>query len=85
LTGIDTQLCGLRPFANGAAERFAKVIDFTVEGSVNYDDSVVLIGKAGRIPLRVRVSSGPYGSLREGATLRVGWSPADMHIIPKDR
>jgi putative spermidine/putrescine transport system ATP-binding protein len=75
----------LRPCENGAAEGFAKVVEFTVEGSVNYGDSVVLIGKAGSIPLRVRASSGQYGSLPEGATLRVGWSASDMHIIPKDR
>jgi putative spermidine/putrescine transport system ATP-binding protein len=75
----------LRPVEDGVPQQFAKVIDFTVEGTVNYGDSVILIGKAGGIPLRVRVSSARYGSLREGSTLRVGWSPADMHIIAKDR
>jgi putative spermidine/putrescine transport system ATP-binding protein len=73
----------LRPCENGTAERFAKVVDLTIEATVNYGDSVLLIGKAGTIPLRVRASSAHYGSLREGSTLRVGWSPADMHIIPK--
>jgi putative spermidine/putrescine transport system ATP-binding protein len=74
----------LRPLENGAAERFAKVVDLTIEGTVNYGDSVLLIGKAGTTPLRVRASSAQCGSLREGVTLRVGWSSADMHIIPKD-
>lgn len=73
----------LRPFENGAAERFAKVVDFTIEGTVNYGDSVLLIGKAAGIHFRMRASSVRYGSLREGMTLRVGWSPADMHIIAK--
>jgi putative spermidine/putrescine transport system ATP-binding protein len=75
----------LRPCEDGAAEQFAKVVDLTIEGTVNYGDSVVLIGKAGTIPLRVRASSAQHGSLREGSTLRVGWSSTDMHIIPKGR
>jgi putative spermidine/putrescine transport system ATP-binding protein len=75
----------LRPFETGAAGQFAKVVDLTIEGTVNYGDRVLLIGKAGAIPLRVRASSAQYGSLREGSTLRIGWSAADMHIIPKDR
>jgi hypothetical protein len=62
----------LRPCENGGAEQFAKVVDLTIEGTVNYGDSVLLIGKAGTIPLRVRASSAQYGSLREGLTLRVG-------------
>jgi len=75
----------LRPCGNGGAELFAKIVDLTIEGTVNYGDSVLLIGKAGTIPLRVRASSAQYGSLRECSTLRVGWSPVDMHIIAKDR
>jgi putative spermidine/putrescine transport system ATP-binding protein len=75
----------LRLVENGSAERFAKVVDLTIEGIVNYGDSILVIGKAGTIPLRVRVSSSQYGSLCEGSTLLVGWSPEDMHIIPKQR
>jgi len=75
----------LQPVENGATERFAKVVEFTIEGTVNYGDSVLLIGKAGTVPLRVRVSSAQHGSLREGSTLRVGWSAPDMHVIAKDR
>jgi putative spermidine/putrescine transport system ATP-binding protein len=75
----------LRPFENGTVEGFAKVVELTIEGTVNYGDSILLIGKAGTIPLRVRASSAQYGSLREGSTLRVGWSAADMHIIPHRR
>ncbi len=73
----------LRPVENQADEKFAKVVKLTVEGTVNYGDSVLLIGKAGNIPLRVRVSGAQYGTMREGSVLPVGWSPEDMHFIAK--
>jgi hypothetical protein len=41
----------LRPCGNGGAELFAKIVDLTIEGTVNYGDSVLLIGKAGTIPV----------------------------------
>ncbi len=72
----------LRPVEGQAKEKFAKVVQFVVEGTVNYGDSILLIGKAGDVPLRVRVSGAQYGEVREGSTLPVGWTAEDMHFIP---
>ncbi|MCK6451770.1 MAG: ABC transporter ATP-binding protein [Alphaproteobacteria bacterium] len=73
----------LRPIDGQPAEKFAKVVELVVEGSVNYGDSVLLIGKAGNVPLRVRVSGAQYGAVQEGTTLPVGWTADDMHFLPR--
>jgi putative spermidine/putrescine transport system ATP-binding protein len=57
----------LRPVDNQAGET-----NLAVAGTVNYGDSVLLIGKAGHVPLRVRVSGARYGTIREGATVPIG-------------
>ena len=73
----------LRPVEGERSEKFAKVVKLVIDGTVNYGDSVLLIGKAGNVPLRVRLSGAQYGALREGDTLSVGWGPDDMHFIAK--
>jgi hypothetical protein len=39
----------LRPVEGQGAEKIAKLV---IDGTVNYGDSVLLIGKAGNVPLR---------------------------------
>jgi putative spermidine/putrescine transport system ATP-binding protein len=73
----------LRPVKGQGAEKIAKVVKLVIDGTVNYGDSVLLIGKAGNVLLRVRLSGSEYGAVREGDTLSVGWGPEDMHFIAK--
>jgi len=63
---------------------FAKVLDMVVSGTVNYGDSLLVIGKAGALPLRVRLSGMQAGAIQQGATVAVGWAAEDMHLIPRN-
>ena len=60
------------------------VFDMAVEGSVHYGDSVLLIGRVGSLPLRVRVPGSQAAAVVREDRLRVGWRPEDVHLIPRD-
>ncbi len=73
----------LRKLEGAADPSLAKVVTLAVEGTVNYGDSVLLIGRAGQVPLRMRVSGAQAGGITEGTRLAVGWAAEDMHFIAK--
>ncbi|MCC7045926.1 MAG: ABC transporter ATP-binding protein [Alphaproteobacteria bacterium] len=73
----------LRVPAQEAPTSFAKVVKMVVGGTVNYGDSLLLIGKMGEVPLRVRVSGAQSSAIEEGAVISVGWALEDMHLIAK--
>ena len=58
-------------------------VQLTVDTIVDYGDSVLAIGRVGDRPMRMRIAGNPPSSLREGATLTVGWSPEEAHAIPR--
>ncbi|MDE0031847.1 MAG: ABC transporter ATP-binding protein [Deltaproteobacteria bacterium] len=60
------------------------VFDMAVEGSVHYGDSVLVIGRIGSLPLRIRVPGAQAEAVVHHGQLRVGWRPEDMHLIPRD-
>ena len=60
------------------------VFDMTVEGSVHYGDSVLVIGRIGSVPLRIRVPGAQAEAVVHHGQLRVGWRPEDMHLIPRE-
>ena len=60
------------------------VFDMSVEGSVHYGDSVLVIGRIGSLPLRIRVPGAQAEAVVHHGQLRVGWRPEDMHLIPRD-
>ncbi len=51
---------------------------------VNYGDSVLVIGDARGHAVRMRLAGAQLEAVREGATVTVGWLPADAHLIPRD-
>ncbi|MCW5729947.1 MAG: ABC transporter ATP-binding protein [Alphaproteobacteria bacterium] len=57
-------------------------VQMRVEGTVNYGDSLLVMGQSGQIPLRVRIAGMESGDVREGRTISVGWCADDMHLIP---
>ncbi len=67
---------------NEAAEGL-NVFDMAVEGSVHYGDSVLVIGRIGSLPLRIRVPGAQAEAVVHHGQLRVGWRPEDMHLIPR--
>ena len=50
---------------------------------VNYGDSVLIIGDAGRQRVRIRIAGAQPDAVREGATVTVGWRPGDEHLIAR--
>ncbi|ARP94124.1 ABC transporter ATP-binding protein [Bordetella genomosp. 13] len=58
---------------------------FTCEGIVDYGASLLLEGRCGAAPVRVRVQRGasPGAAWREGARYRLVWRPDDAHIVPR--
>jgi putative spermidine/putrescine transport system ATP-binding protein len=53
----------------------------TITGIVNYGDSLVVLGTALGRPLRMRIAGHLPETIREGATVTVGWAPRDAHAI----
>jgi putative spermidine/putrescine transport system ATP-binding protein len=58
------------------------MFEMTVEDVINYGDSILVIGTTKSLPLRARLV-GASDALRRGATLRLAWSPADAHVLPR--
>ncbi len=50
---------------------------------VNYGDSVLVIGDARGHAVRMRIAGAQPDAVREGATVTVGWTPGDAHLIPR--
>ena len=59
------------------------VYPLEVEGSVNYGDSVLIIGRLGDVPLRIRVPGVSAGAVDAGSHLQIGWRKEDVHLIPR--
>ena len=55
-------------------------VELEVHSSVNYGDSVLVLGTARRQPLRVRIP-GTATPVGDGTKLRVGWTSGDVHVI----
>lgn len=58
-------------------------VQLTIDTIVDYGDTVLAIGRVGDHPMRMRTVGNPPKSLQEGATLTVGWSPEEVHAIPR--
>ena len=57
--------------------------DMMVEGTVNYGDSVLIIGHLEALPLRMCVPGVEAGAVASGTRIRVGWRKEDVHLIPR--
>jgi len=51
--------------------------------TVNYGDSVLVIGDARGHAVRMRIAGAQPEAIREGAPVTVGWAPDDAHLIPR--
>ncbi len=67
------------PEGDGAVNTF----DMTVDDVINYGDSLLVIGKTHGLPLRARMVGGAAHKLQAGAALKLAWSPADAHVLPR--
>ena len=59
------------------------LIDLIVDDTINYGDSVLVIGKTRGLPLRARLSSKDGAALGPGAALPLAWAPADAHVLAR--
>ena len=73
----------VRLVQEGESAQGLNMFDMTVEGSVHYGDSVLVIGRVGALPLRVRVPGAQAATVAAHGQLRVGWRPEDVHLIPR--
>ena len=71
----------LRPSAAG--DGADNTFDMTVDDVINYGDSLLVIGKTHGLPLRARMVGGAAHKLQAGAALKLAWSPADAHVLPR--
>jgi len=55
--------------------------DVLIDGSVNYGDSVLVLGRAGTASIRLRISGHEAMVLQEGQTIRVGWRAEDSCLL----
>ncbi|PYM16307.1 MAG: polyamine ABC transporter ATP-binding protein [Candidatus Rokuibacteriota bacterium] len=68
----------------GDEARLPNRVSMKVGVIVNYGDSVLVIGETDGHPLRMRIAGAQPDAIREGATVTVGWGPADAHLIRRD-
>jgi putative spermidine/putrescine transport system ATP-binding protein len=72
------QLAGPR---DGAA--LPNRVPLTINATVNFGDSLLVIGGVRGHQLRMRIAGAQPGAVREGATVTVGWGPSDAHLIAR--
>ena len=75
----------LRLVAPGGAEGADNTLDMTVDDTINYGDSVLVLGKTHGLPLRARIMGGRRLLPAPGDTLKFAWAPADAHVLPRGR
>ena len=62
--------------------RAENIFTLRVDGIVHYGDSVLIIGEANGVPIRLRPSSIFGSQIREGDICRIGWNACDTHLLP---
>jgi putative spermidine/putrescine transport system ATP-binding protein len=73
----------LRLVSAGATVDTDNIFDMVVVDTINYGDSLLVIGKTCGQPLRVRMASGPPEVFASGAKLRLAWAPTDAHVLAR--
>lgn len=58
--------------------------EITVEGTVNFGDSVLIIGDLRGQPIRIRAPGVSAGTIDSGNRLHIGWRKEDVHLIVKN-
>ncbi len=74
----------VRLIDGGEVGDMINIFDMMVEGTVNYGDSVLIIGRLQTLPLRIRVPGVEAGNVATGDRLQIGWRREDVHLIPRD-
>jgi putative spermidine/putrescine transport system ATP-binding protein len=67
----------------GAGTAAENAFDMVVEDTINYGDSILVIGRTHGVALRARLMGGDPDALTRGSTIRLGWAGADAHILAR--
>ncbi|MDA0338532.1 MAG: TOBE domain-containing protein, partial [Proteobacteria bacterium] len=59
------------------------VFDLKVNGTVNYGDSVLVIGTVEGQPLRMRMPGTDAGTFSRVSLIVISWRPEDVHLIAR--
>jgi putative spermidine/putrescine transport system ATP-binding protein len=73
----------LRLCAAGESNSADNEFEMTVDDTINYGDSILVLGKTRGLPLRARVVSSAPDTLRRGMTVKFGWTPTDAHVLAR--
>jgi len=61
----------------------ANEFEMTIGDTINYGDSILVIGTTHGVPMRARLVGTRPDALRPGAVLRLAWAPADAHVLAR--
>jgi len=67
----------------GAGPAAENELDMVVGDTINYGDSILVIGRTHGVALRARLIDGDPDALTRGRTIRLGWMPGDAHILAR--
>jgi putative spermidine/putrescine transport system ATP-binding protein len=57
--------------------------EIRVEGTVNYGDSLLVIGDVRGVVIRMRIPGARAADVVEGSVHHIGWRREDVHLIPR--
>jgi putative spermidine/putrescine transport system ATP-binding protein len=66
---------------HGAAHASDNALEMMIDEVINYGDSILVIGRTHGLPLRARIFGSNPDALIRGASISLGWAPADAHIL----
>jgi putative spermidine/putrescine transport system ATP-binding protein len=65
----------------GAGPAAENELEMVVEDTINYGDSILVVGRTHGLPLRARLFGSDPDALTRGRIIRLGWAGADAHVL----
>ncbi len=69
----------------GSPSPAANAFDMAIEGTINYGDSVLLLGRIGSQELRVKLQGSAAREIIGARQCRVCWQAESVHVVPESR
>jgi putative spermidine/putrescine transport system ATP-binding protein len=68
--------------APSAGDESVNTLQMRIETIVDYGESIVVVGRTGDLPIRMRLAGTSRADLCEGITITAGWFASDAHSVP---
>ena len=65
-----------------AGDETVNTLQMRIEAVVDYGESIVVVGRTGDFPVRMRLPGTSRADLCEGFTITAGWFASDAHSVP---